>query len=146
MSPYQKFAWGNIIVWGLFLVASAIILSINGTIFFWQEDSLKNTFYVITGVAFGAFFIMMLAIWARTSRSVTASDERDNKIMNRVNAVAGPVAMTAVAATALVLMIIYLKDKNSVISPYFLIYIVLINVVIYWLSQAIITLIAYRRS
>ena len=146
MSPNQKRAWGNIIVWGAFLVASAVALAVNGTVFFWQQDSLRTIFYSITGAAFAAFFIMMLIAWLSTPKNTTASDERDNEIMARVNAAAGPIAMTAVAVTALALMIIYLEDKTSVISPYFLIYIVLINVIVYWLSQAVITLIAYRRS
>ena len=66
--------------------------------------------------------------------------------MNRVNALAGPIAMTAVAATSLLLGLIYIEDKNSVISPYFLMYITMVNVVVYWLTQAIYTLIAYERS
>jgi hypothetical protein len=146
MSVNQKRAWGNVIVWGSFLVASAIVLGVNGTIFFWQENALRNTFYAITGAAFVAWFIMMLVVWLTASRSKITTDERDNEIMSRVNATAGPIAMTAVAASALALMIIYLKDKSSLMSPYFLIYIIIINVVVYWLAQAINTLIAYRRS
>jgi len=146
MSPNQKRAWGNIVVWGAFLVASAIVLAINGTVFFWQDDSLRNTFYTITGAAIVAWFIMMLLVWLSTPGNTTAADERDGMIMARVNAAAGPIAMTAVAVTTLVLLIIYLEDKSSVISPYFLIYIALANIVVYWLAQGIITLIAYRRS
>jgi hypothetical protein len=146
MSVNQKRAWGNVIVWGSFLVASAIVLGVNGTIFFWQEDTLRNTFYAITGAAFVAWFVMMLVVWLTASRSKITTDERDNEIMSRVNAAAGPIAMTAVAASALALMITYLKDKSSLMSPYFLIYIIIINVVVYWLAQAINTLIAYRRS
>jgi hypothetical protein len=146
MTVNQKRAWGNIIVWGSFLVASAILLSVNETIFFWQEDALRNTFYAITGAAFVAWFIMMLVVWLTASRSKITADERDNEIMSRVNAAAGPIAMTAVAASALALMIIYLEDTSSLMSPYFLIYIIIINVVVYWLAQAINTLIAYRRS
>lgn len=146
MSPNQKRAWGNIVVWGAFVVASAVILSVNGTVFFWQDDTIRNTFYAITGAVIVAWFIMMLFVWLRTPGNRTAADERDNIIMSRVNAAAGPIAMTAVAITVLVLLIIYLKDENSVISPYFLIYIALANIVVYWLAQGIITLIAYRRS
>ena len=54
--------------------------------------------------------------------------------------------MTAVAVTSLALMIVYLEDRSSVMSPYFLIYITMINVVVYWLAQGIITLVAYRHS
>ena len=140
MSPSQKMAWGS------YLVVSAIVLAVNGTIFFWQEDPLRNAFYAITGAAIAAFIIMMLVVWIGKSKAGVTIDERDNEIMNRVNALVGPIAMTAVAVTALVLMIVYLEDKNSVISPYFLIYITMINVVVYWLAQAIYTLVAYRRS
>jgi len=35
MSPNQRMAWGNVIVWGSYLVVSAIILATNGTIQFW---------------------------------------------------------------------------------------------------------------
>ena len=146
MLPSQKMAWGNLIVWGSYLIALAVVLAVNGTVFFWQEDGLRNTFYIITGVAVAAFFIMMLLVWTAKARAGVVIDERDNEIMNRVNALAGPVAMTAVAATALALSIIYLKDKSSVMSPYFLLYITMINVVVYWLSQAIFTLIAYRMT
>ena len=146
MEPNRRRAWGNIIVWGGYLVILAVIFTVNRTVFFWQEDILQNTFYAVTGVAVIAWFIMMLVVWIRKPKANITADERDNEIMRRVNAAAGPVAMTAVAVTALVLIIIYLEGKTSVISPYFLVYIALVNIVVYWLAQAVITLVAYRRS
>ena len=146
MSPNQKRAWGNLIIWGSYLAISVILLAFNETVFFWEDDSLRNTFYAITGALIIAWFIMMLIVWLGKTKSAITTDERDNAIISRVNAAAGPIAMTAVAVTSLVLMIIYLDDKNSVMSPYVLIYITMINVVVYWLAQAIITLIAYKRS
>jgi len=139
-------AWGNLIVWGSYLVVLAIVLAANGTILFWQEDSLKNAFFTITGVAIAAFIIMMSLVWMRASRAKVTIDERDNKIMNRANALAGPIAMTALAVTSLVLGLIYVEDKNSAMSPYFLMYVTIINVVVYWLAQAIYTLVAYRQN
>jgi len=146
MSPNQKRAWGNIIVWCSYVLALVIVLIIKGTIYFWQEDSFRNSFYAITGVAILAWFIMISIIWTGRSRTRVINDERDNEIMSRVNAAAGPIAMTAVAVTSLVLAIIFVEDKYSVMSPYFLFYITMINVVVYWLAQAINTLVAYRRS
>jgi hypothetical protein len=146
MSPNQKMAWGNVIVWGTYLVVLAIVLAANGTIQFWQEDSLKNAFFAITGVAIAAFIVMMLFVWVGASRARVTMDERDHKITNRANALAGPIAMAALAATSLVLSLIYVEDKNSVMSPYFLMYITLINIVVYWLAQAIHTLIGYRQN
>jgi len=66
--------------------------------------------------------------------------------MNRANALAGPIAIAAVAVTSLVLGLVYVEGKDSVMSPYFLLYITLINVVVYWLAQAIYTLVAYRQN
>lgn len=146
MSPSQKMAWGNVIVWVTYLVVLAIVLAANGTILFWQEDSLKNAFFTITGVAVAAFIIMLLFVWMRASRARVTIDERDHKIMNRANALAGPIAMTALAVTSLVLGLVYIEDKNSLMSPYFLMYVTLINVVVYWMAQAIYTLVAYRRD
>jgi cytochrome bd-type quinol oxidase subunit 2 len=146
MSPNQKMAWGNVVVWGSYLVVLTIVLAANGTILFWEEDSLKNAFFTITGVAVAAFITMMLFVWIRASRARATIDERDHKIMNRANALAGPVAMTALAVTSLVLGLVYIEDKNSVMSPYFLMYVTLINVVVYWLAQAIHILVAYRRD
>lgn len=146
MSPSQKMAWGNVIVWVTYLVVLAIVLAANGTILFWQEDSLKNAFFTITGVAVAAFIIMLLFVWMRASRARVTIDERDHKIMNRANALAGPIAMTALAVTSLVLGLVYIEDKNSVMSPYFLMYVTLINVVVYRMAQAIYTLVAYRRD
>lgn len=146
MSPNQKMAWGNIIIWGTYLVVLAIVLAANGTILFWEEDSLKNAFFTITGVAIAAFITMMLFVWIRAARARPTIDERDHRIMNRANALAGPVAMTALAATSLVLGLVYIEDKNSVMSPYFLMYVTLINVVVYWLAQATHILVAYRRD
>jgi len=146
MSPNQKMAWGNVIVWGTYLVVLATVLAANGTIQFWQEDALKNAFFTITGVAVAAFIIMMLFVWIRASRARLTMDERDHKIMNRANALAGPIAIAAVAITSLVLSLIYVEDKNSVMSPYFLSYITFINLVAYWLAQAIHTLVAYRQD
>lgn len=146
MSPSQKMAWGNVIVWVTYLVVLAIVLAANGTILFWQEDSLKNAFFTITGVAVAAFIIMLLFVWMRASRARVTIDERDHKIMNRANALAGPIAMTALAVTSLVLGLVYIEDKNSVMSPYFLMYVTLINVVVYRMAQATYTLVAYRRD
>jgi hypothetical protein len=146
MSPNQKIAWVKIIIWVSYLVVVAIVLAANGTILFWQEDSLKNAFFTITGVAFAAFIIMMLFVWMRAPRARATIDERDHKIMNRANALAGPIAMTALAVTSLILGLFYVEGKNSVISSYFLMYITLINVVVYWLAQAIHILVAYRRN
>ena len=146
MSPSQKMAWGNVIVWGSYLVVLAIVLAANGTVLFWQEDSLRNIFFTITGVAVAAFIIMMLFVWVGASRARVTIDERDHKIMNRANALAGPIAIAAVAVTSLVLSLIYVENKNSVMSPYFLMYIAFINLIAYWLAQAIYTLVAYRRN
>jgi len=146
MSPNQKMSWGNIVVWGSYLFILATVLAANGTILFWQEDSLRNAVFTITGVAVAAFIIMMLFVWIGASRAKVTIDERDHKIINRANALAGPIAMTALAVTSLVLSLVYVKDKNSVMSPYFLMYVTLINVVVYWLAQAIYTLVAYRRN
>jgi len=146
MSPSQKMAWGNVIVWGTYLVVLAIVLAANGTILFWQQDFLKNVFFTVTGVAVAAFIIMMSFVWMRASKARVTIDERDHKIMNRANALAGPIAMTALAVTSLALGLVYVEDKNSVMSPYFLMYVTLINVVVYWLAQAIYTLVAYRRN
>ena len=146
ISPSQKMAWGNVIVWVTYLVVLAIVLAANGTILFWQEDSLKNAFFTITGVAVAAFIIILLFVWMRASRARVTIDERDHKIMNRANALAGPIAMTALAVTSLVLGLVYIEDKNSLMSPYFLMYVTLINVVVYRMAQAIYTLVAYRRD
>ena len=146
MSPSQKMAWGNLVVWGSYLVIVATVLAINRTIFYWLDDTLRNTFFTITGAAIAAFVIMMLVVWIGKSRAGVTIDERDDKIMNRANALAGAVAMTAVAVTSLVLGLSYIEDKNSLMSPYFLMYVTMSNVIVYWLAQAIITLIAYKRS
>lgn len=146
MTQNEKHAWGNVVVWGMFLIASGILLAINRTIFFWQDDAVRNSFYIITGIAIASWFVMMLIVWLMKPGRQVVSDERDSEIMSRVNAAAGPIAMSAVAIVSLVLIIIYLDDKNSVISPYFLIYIMLTNIIVYWLVQAVITLIAYRKS
>lgn len=97
-------------------------------------------------MAVAAFIIMLLFVWMRASRAKVTIDERDHKIMNRANALAGPIAMTALAVTSLVLGLVYIEDKNSLMSPYFLMYVTLINVVVYWMAQAIYTLVAYRRD
>jgi hypothetical protein len=146
MPPSQKMALGNVIIWGAYLVVLAIVLVTNGTILFWQEDSLKNAFFTITGATVTAFIIMLLFVWVRASRARVTIDERDHKIMNRANALAGPLAMAALAAISLVLSLVYIEDKNSVMSPYFLMYVTLINVVVYWLAQVVYTLVAYRRN
>ena len=146
MSPNQKRAWGNVIIWGSLLIALAVFFAITGTVFFWLQDYTRTIFYTITGIAIAAWLLMMLVVWINTSKVGVTTDERDIEIMNRVNSAAGPIAMTAVAITSLVLMIVYLEDKTSVMSPYFLFYIMLTNIVVYWLAQGINTLVSYRRS
>ena len=146
MSHNQKRAWGNIIVWGTYLLAMAILFINKGTIFFWHEDSFRYGFYLITGIAIIAWFITMAVIWKVQSKTRVSSDERDIEIMSKVNSAAGPIAMTAVAVTSLILAVIYVEDKNSVMSPYFLFYLTMINVVVYWLAQAINTLVGYGKN
>ena len=146
MSLNEKRAWGNVTVWGAYLISIAAIFTANGSFFFWQSEVMKNAFYLFTGVAVAGWFVMMSFIWFRRPKKAITADERDNQIMFRVNAVAGPLAMTAVAVLCLILAIAYVENAASTMSPYFLFLITMTNVVAYWLSQAIITLIAYRRS
>ena len=146
MTREQKRAWFNIGIWGIFLLACLVLFISRGTILFWQDEPMKTTFYVLCGLVFLSWFTMTALINLKRVEGEVAADERDIEIDKKAMAVAGPISMIFVGVTCLVLMIIYLKGKDSTISPYYLLLIAVFNPAVYWISKAIASLVMYARE
>jgi hypothetical protein len=146
MSISQKLAWGQLIIFGGLLIGWLVLFISRGTIFYWQDDSMMNTFYILSGAAFALLVIMNLWVSIRRSQRQVAVDERDRSIFRRASLWATAISYTAVAALLLAVAIIYMNQGNDAIPVYFPLFIVLIGGVTLLLTQAITALILYRRK
>jgi hypothetical protein len=146
MSISQKLAWGQLVIFGGLLVGWLVLFISNGTIFYWQDDSMMNIFYFLSGAAFVLLVIMNLWVSIRRRRKEAAIDERDRSIFRRASLWATGISYTTVAALLLVVAISYMNQEKDSIPVYFPLFIVLIGGVTLLLTQAITALILYKRK
>jgi hypothetical protein len=146
MSISQKLAWGQLVIFGGLLVGWLVLFISNGTIFYWQDDSMKNVFYFLSGAAFVLLVIMNLWVSIRRRRREATVDERDRSIFRRASLWATGISYTTVAALLLVVAISYMNQEKDSIPVYFPLFIVLIGGVTLLLTQAITALILYKRK
>ena len=62
MSLNQKCAWGQLMIFGALVVGWLVLFLAKGTIFYWQDDSMKTTFYILSGAAF--VLLVLMNTWA----------------------------------------------------------------------------------
>lgn len=146
MSINQKCAWVQLLIFAAVIVGWSVLFISKGTIFYWQDDSMKMTFYIISGAGFALLVLMNLVVSIRGSRGAIRSDERDKSIWRRASLWATGVSYTVVATLLLVLAITYMNQGSDVISVYFPLFIVVIGGVVLLLTQAITALILYNRK
>ncbi|UCE98014.1 MAG: hypothetical protein JSV74_01415 [Dehalococcoidia bacterium] len=146
MSMSQKFAWIQLLIFTAVIIGWSVIFISNGTIFYWQNDSMMITFYIISAIGFGLLVLMNLVASIRGSRGAMRSDERDKSIWRRASLWATGVSYTIVGTLLLVVAIIYMNQGSDVIPVYFPLFIVLIGGVALLLTQAITALILYGRK
>ena len=146
MSTSQKTAWAQLVIFGALLIGWMVLFSINGTIFYWQDDSMRMTFYWLCAAAFGALVIMNVAATIVQSRRKEITDERDRTIFRRASLWATGTSYTVVVVLLLVLAIVTMNGGDETISVYFPLFIVIIGGVSLLLTQAITALLLYGRK
>jgi hypothetical protein len=145
MTVSQKTAWAQLAIFGALVIGWAILFAVNGTIFYWQDNAMKMTFYWLCAAAFGALVIMNIVASILKGRLKAVTDERDKAIFRRASLWATGVSYSVVAALLLVLAIIYMESGESV-PVYFPLFIVIVGGVTLLLTQAITALVLYGRK
>ena len=146
MSTSQKTAWVQLGIFGALVIAWLVLFIVNGTFFYWQDNTFKMTFYWLCAAAFGALVIMNIMTGIVQSRRKEMTDERDQAIFRRASLWATGVSYSVVAALLLALAITYMNGGSDTIPVYFPLFIVIIGGVTLLLTQAITALLLYGRK
>lgn len=146
MTISQKCAWAQLGIFGALVIAWLVLFINNGTIFYWQDNTLKMTFYWLCAAAFAALVIMNVSTGILKSRRKEVTDERDRAIFRKASLWATGVSYTVVAALLLALAITYMNGGSETIPVYFPLFIVIIGGVTLLLTQAITALLLYGRK
>jgi hypothetical protein len=146
MSMSQKCAWGQLGIFGALVIAWLVLFINNGTIFYWQDNTFKMTFYWLCAAAFAALVIMNISTGILKSRRKEVTDERDRAIFRKASLWATGVSYTVVAALLLALAITYMNGNSETIPVYFPLFIVIVGGVTLLLTQAITALLLYGRK
>jgi hypothetical protein len=146
MSISQKTAWAQLGLFGALVIGWVILFSINGTIFYWQDETMKMTFYWLCAAAFAGLVVMNVVATIIKSATGAVTDERDRTIFRRASLWATGTSYSVVVALLLVLAIYYMNGGSQVISVYFPLLIVIVGGVTLLLTQAIAALLLYGRK
>jgi hypothetical protein len=146
MTMSQKTAWGQLTIFTALVISWIILFAINGTIFYWQDETFKMTFYCLCAVAFGALVIMNVVAGIVQSRRHELVDERDKSIFRKASLWATGVSYSVVAALLLVVSITYMNNNSESLSVYFPLFIVIVGGVTLLLTQAITALLLYGKK
>jgi len=146
MSISQKTAWVQLAIFGALVISWVILFTIKGTIFYWEDDSVKMIFYWLCAAAFVALIVMnVVAGFIKSSKNMVI-DERDRSIFRKASLWATGVSYSVVAVLLLLLGIIYMNSGMETIPVYFPLFIVIVGGVILLLTQAITALLLYGRK
>ena len=146
MTMSQKTAWAQLAIFGALVISWVVLFSIRGTIFYWQDNTMKMTFYWLCAAAFAALVIMNVVAGILKSRLKAVTDERDRSIFRKASLWATGVSYSVVAALLLALAITYMEKNGETIPVYFPLFIVIIGGVTLTLTQAITALLLYERK
>jgi hypothetical protein len=146
MSISQKNAWIQLAIFSALVVCWVILFSINGSIFYWQDDNFKMTFYWSCAAAFASLVIMNITTGIIQSRKKEIVDERDKSIQRKASLWATGVSYSVVAVLLLVLSIVYMNENSDAIPVYFPLFIVIVGGVVLLLTQAITAVLLYGRK
>jgi len=146
MSISQKTAWAQLGIFGALVISWLVLFIANCTIFYWQDNTMKMTFYWLTAAAFTALVIMnvIAGILQKTRQEI--ADERDKSIFRKASLWATGTSYTVVVALLLVLAITYMNSGSDVIPVNFPLFIVIIGGATLLLTQAIVALVLYGRK
>ena len=146
MTISQKTACLQLVIFGLLVISWVVLFSINGTIFYWQDETMKMTFYWLCATAFIALVVMNIVAVIFKNRLKAVTDERDKSIFRKASLWATGVSYSVVAVLLLVLAIVYMNNNNETLPIYFPLFIVIIGGVTLLLTQAITALLLYGRK
>jgi hypothetical protein len=146
MTISQKTAWAQLGIFGVLVIALIVLFSMNGTIFYWQDETMKMTFYWLCAAAFIALVLMNIIAGILKSRLKAVTDERDKSIFRKASLWATGVSYSVVAALLLALAITYMDNSSETIPVYFPLFIVIVGGVTLLLTQAITALLLYGRK
>jgi hypothetical protein len=146
MNISQKTAWAQLGIFGALVIGWGALFITGGTVFYWQDDTVKMTFYWLSAAAFAALVVMNVVMSILKSRLKAVTDERDKTIFRRASLWATGTSYTVVVALLLALAITYMNNDRETIPVYFPLFIVLTGGVTLLLTQAIAALIMYGRK
>ncbi|HUT67741.1 MAG TPA: hypothetical protein VMW86_04235 [Dehalococcoidales bacterium] len=146
MTISQKTAWAQLGIFGALVISWVVLFSIKGTVFYWQDDAMKMTFYWFCAAAFAALVVMNVVATILKSRLKAVTDERDSSIFRKASLWATGTSYTVVVALLLVLAITYMDSGSETIPVYFPLFIVIVGGVTLTLTQAITALLLYGRK
>ncbi len=146
MTISQKCAWAQLGIFGALVIAWLALFIDNGTIFYWQDNTFKMTFYWLCAAAFAALVIMNVSTGILKNRRKEVTDERDRAIFRKASLWATGVSYAVVAALLLALAITYMNGNSETIPVYFPLFIVIVGGVTLLLTQAITALLLYGRK
>jgi len=146
MNISQKTAWAQLAIFGTLVIGWVVLFTINGTVFYWQDETMKMTFYWLCAAAFAALVIMNITASILKGRLKAATDERDRMILRKASLWATGVSYSFVAALLLALAITYMNSGSETVPVYFPFFIVIIGGVTLLLTQAITALLLYGRK
>jgi len=146
MTISQKTAWAQLAIFGALVIGWVVLFTINGTIFYWQDETMKMTFYWLCAAAFTALVIMNIVASILKSRLKAVTDERDKGILRKASLWATGVSYSFVAALLLALAITYMDSGSETVPVYFPLFIVIVGGVTLILTQAITALLLYGRK
>ena len=146
MTISQKTAWVQLGIFGVLVIGWIALFTIKGTIFYWEDETMKMTFYWLCAAALAALVIMIIVTGILKKRPKAVTDERDKSIFRKASLWATGTSYTVVIALLVVLTAIYMDKGSDNISVYFPQFIVLIGWVTLMLTQAMTTLLLYGRK
>ena len=146
MSLRQKCAWGQLAIFGAMLIGWLVLFAINGTIFYWQDNTMMMVFYGVSGTAFVLLVLMNVLMALRRNRAEVSMDERDRAIYRRAFLWATGISYTTVGALLLAVSITYMNQGSDDIPVYFPIFIVMVGSVTLLLAQSIAALFLYSKK
>jgi hypothetical protein len=146
MSISQKTAWAQFAIFAALVIGWGTLFLWNGTVFFWQDNTMKMTFYWLNAAALAAFVIMQLVATILKKRSKAIVDERDNAIFRRALLWAMGASYSVVIVLLVALAATYMDKGSDNVPVYFPQFIVLIGWVALSLTQAAAALRMYHRK
>ena len=146
MSISQKTAWIQLSIFSLLIITWAVLFGINGTVFFWQDETVKDVFYYTCAGAFAVVFGLNLTVGIATRGRSVLNDERDRAVFRSASYWAAGTTLMLVLAALVALTIVYMNRDSATVSVYFPLFIVLVACAVLMLVQALASVIIYARG